>query len=397
MSLSLIEKMLEKLADIQSRHYKIMFLITLIVTIILASGLTKLEIQTDINKEMPQNLPVFKLGNKISDIFGGQDIILVLVRLDPDSNIQSAPKDIRDPKVIHSLVDLEDLLADESSIDRIQSIGTIFNTMDGVPSTLDDVRTNLSNISDSAMFFNKDYTATLLYAYTSVGTSEEKTRAVTDSINNYIEQVSKPPGIKLSVTGILPMRIVILDLLVHDARFTILAAALIILGLLIIMQGSFSKAILVFIPLSMGLIWTIGAMGWLNIPLSIATVGLGAMILGLGVEYGVFIVARYNEERDKGITQRESLLVTVPSVGYAILGSATTTMAGFLALLASAMPMMQHLGFSLALGIFFSMTAAVVANPPLILIGEKLSYNRTHKKHRKYTRKLEKHKERKWR
>ncbi|RLG15543.1 MAG: hypothetical protein DRN71_00975 [Candidatus Nanohalarchaeota archaeon] len=397
MSLSLVEKMLERLADIQSRHYKIMFLITLIVTIILASGLTKLEIQTDINKEMPQNLSVFKLGNKISDTFGGQDIILVLVRLDPDSNIQSAPKDIRDPKVIQSLVDLEDLLADESSIDRIQSIGTIFNTMDGVPSTLDDVRANLSDIPDSAMFFNKDYTATLLYAYTSVGTSEEKTRAVTDSINNYIEQVSKPPGIKLSVTGILPMRIVILDLLVHDASFTIIVAALIILGLLIIMQGSISKAILVFIPLSMGLIWTIGAMGWLNIPLSIATVGLGAMILGLGVEYGVFIVARYDEERDKGITQRESLIATVPSVGYAIFGSATTTMAGFLALLASAMPMMQHLGLSLALGIFFSMTAAVVANPPLILIGEKLSYNRTHKKHRKYTQKLEKHKERKWR
>ncbi|MCK5698629.1 MAG: hypothetical protein KAH93_02195, partial [Candidatus Aenigmarchaeota archaeon] len=127
MSLALVEKMLEKLAETQSRHYKIMFIITLIVTIILASGLTKLEIQTDINKEMPQDLPVFKLGNKISDIFGGQDIILVLVRLDPDSNIQSAPKDIRDPKVIQSLIELEELLADESSIDRIQSIGTIFN------------------------------------------------------------------------------------------------------------------------------------------------------------------------------------------------------------------------------------------------------------------------------
>ncbi len=395
--MALIEGMLKKLAETQSRHYKIMFLITLIVTIILASGLTKLEIQTDMNKEMPQDLPVFKVADKVSDTFGGQDIILVLIRLDPDSNIQSAPKDIRDPKVIQSLVDLEDLLASESSIDNIQSVGTVFGAMGGVPSTLDDVRTTLSSIPDSAMFFNKDYSATLLYAYTSVGSSEEKTRAVTDSIDNYIEQVSKPPGIKMSVTGTLPMRIVILDLLVHDAGFTIIVAALIILGLLIIMQGSFSKAILVFIPLSMGLIWTIGAMGWLGIPLSIATVGLGAMILGLGVEYGVFIVTRYNEERDKGMTQRESLLMTVPLVGYAIFGSATTTMAGFLALLASTMPMMQHLGFALALGIFFSLTAAVVANPPLILIGEKISYNRTHKKHRKYSQKLDKHKNRTWR
>jgi predicted RND superfamily exporter protein len=32
-----------------------------------------------------------------------------------------------------------------------------------------------------------------------------------------------------------------------------------------------------------------GLLGLLNIKLSVATVGIGAMILGLGIEYGVFI------------------------------------------------------------------------------------------------------------
>jgi len=31
-------------------------------------------------------------------------------------------------------------------------------------------------------------------------------------------------------------------------------------------------------------------MGWIGIKLSIATVGIGAMILGLGVEYGAFLL-----------------------------------------------------------------------------------------------------------
>jgi predicted RND superfamily exporter protein len=95
----------------------------------------------------------------------------------------------------------------------------------------------------------------------------------------------------------------ILDLLVKDAIFTLIIAAIIIFFLLIILQKSLTKAFLVFSPLVFGLVWTLGITGILNIKLSIATVGIGAMILGLGVEYGIFIVSRY-KKKEKIIVQK---------------------------------------------------------------------------------------------
>jgi len=130
----------------------------------------------------------------------------------------------------------------------------------------------------------------------------------------------------------------------------------------------------VFTPLLLTVVWTLGTMGWLRIPLSIGTVGIGAMILGLGVEYGIFVIKRYEEEKRKGKSPEEILGVVVPGVGLNITGSATTTIAGFLALLLATMPMVQKMGSTLALGIFYSYLGAIAVNPALIAILDRRGY-----------------------
>jgi predicted RND superfamily exporter protein len=85
----------------------------------------------------------------------------------------------------------------------------------------------------------------------------------------------------------------------------------------------------------------LGIMGQLNLPLSIATVGVSAMILGLGTEYGIFLLERYQEEREKDKSIKESMKIALPAVGSGIIGSGATTIAGFLALTISVMPMLK--------------------------------------------------------
>jgi len=167
-------------------------------------------------------------------------------------------------------------------------------------------------------------------------------------------------------------------------------AAVIILILLILIKRSFTRGVLVFTPLVFGLTWTLGLMGWFNIPLSVATVGIGAMILGLGTEYGIFLVERYEEEREKGKNQKDALITALPSVGSGIIGSGTTTIVGFLALLLASMPMIQHLGETLALGIFCILFATIVISPALILLEER-SIEKVEKLELKFLKKGLKH------
>ncbi|MBU0530394.1 MAG: MMPL family transporter, partial [Nanoarchaeota archaeon] len=210
-------------------------------------------------------------------------------------------------------------------------------------------------------------------------------------IKDKVDMFSHPPGVKVMVTGTPQILVTMFDLLGQDALNTIIYASILILILLFILQRSIMRAIVVFTPLAIGLIWAYGTLGWLGIKISIATAGLGAIILGLGVEYGVFMLNRYLEERNKGKGQLESLQVAVPSIGRAVIGSGTTTIVGFLALTFSVMPLIQNLGFSLALGIFYSLLAAVMVQPVIILIRERFTYKYNKQKLKKYQKEFERY------
>lgn len=369
-----ISDILSKLAAAQFRHHTAIVFAALIVTLVMVNGVTKVYMEGDIEKAFPQQLPYYQNEDKVDASFGGADLVLIVVELDHGSDIRNRASDIRDPRVMQMLVDLQRQLEAESQIDRVISAGSFFGQ--GVPQTTDGVKTVLAAIPGSEGMFNSDYSITVLYAYANVGLSEENVNAFTALLEDNIESVPKPPGLKMSITGGPPIIDTIMKVLWSDAIYTILLAATIILILLFVLQRSIYKGILVFIPLCLGLTWTLGTMGYLDIPLSIATVAVGAMILGLGVEYGVFVVERYMEEHElKGKSIQEGIRESVMGVGAAILGSGTTTMVGFGTLTLSILPMLQDLGKTLALGILSCLLVALLVNPAFIVFAERVTHH----------------------
>ena len=367
--MQLLEKALVTLSNIHLKHYKSVLLLAILVTGLVGLGLFSVHMETDIKKEMPQDLPIFKLQDKISDKFGESDLVVLIVELDDETDIRSAPEDIRDPRVLKFLKNLEKLLMEESSVERVTSAASFMND---VPQGLEGSKLLIRNMPHVKGYFNRDFSTTLVYVSSTIGSEEQKIVRLIERIEKSVDSAEKPAGIKVTVTGEPPIRNLILGLLWEDAIKTISIAGLAIFLLLIIIQNSFKKAVLVFIPLTTGIIWTLGIMGWANIPLSVATVGIGAILLGLGVEYGVFLVSRYYEEKKRHDSQK-ALRNAVTGIGMAISGSGTTTMVGFGALAFASMPMLQKLGLTLALGILFCLSAALFVNPSLIVFFEKRS------------------------
>jgi predicted RND superfamily exporter protein len=138
-----------------------------------------------------------------------------------------------------------------------------------------------------------------------------------------------------------------------------------------VLERSISRSIIVFLPLILTVVWTFGTMGFLGIAMSVTTGVIGAILLGLGVEYGIFMVSRYYEERQRH-EPAEAIKIAVSNIGASTFGSGATTAAAFLALMLSIMPMIQHLGQTLALGITFCWLAATIINPCFILLEERL-------------------------
>jgi|Deesub1362B_J571_1020462.scaffolds.fasta_scaffold01765_4 hypothetical protein len=360
-----LRAVLLRLGRFQAKHYSALTIAALIFTAIMLLGVPQMRLQTDLNKELPSGIEVIEKMKEVGEKFGSSDSIVIIVQLDRDSDSPNRVTDIRDPRVLSMVAELHKTLEEEREISSVFSHYIIYSRI-GIPETLEESRKFLELIPQLKDFYSRDYTATVLYAYSDIGSDEKRNRALVDAVREDIENLEKPAGVKILLTGNPLMRVTLFELLIRDAAFTLSIAAIIILILLILTQGSLLKGFVVFLPLSLSVVWTLGTMGWLDIPLSIGTVGVGAMILGLGVEYGVFVMKRYEEEKRKGRTPEEILSVIVPGVGLNITGSASTTIAGFLALLLATMPMIQKMGATLALGIFYSYIAAVVVNPAII-------------------------------
>ena len=365
-----IESALTKLAAFQCRYYKQIILTAVILTLFFGYGATNLHFQGNIEKEMPQDLPVFVLQDKIASKFRGEEYVIIAVCLNEETGAKNIPYDVRDPRVIKSVIELHKRLESEPSIEKVQSVAPFFSQ--GVPEDIEGVKRVLASVPGSKSLFNDDYSIMLVYASPIAGLSEDKVEETTELIRKDIEAITKPPGVEYKITGIAPLIIELLRLMREDMVFTTVVAAAIIFGLLALLERSFTKGFLVFLPLVFGITWTFGTMGFLGIPVSISTVMIGAVIIGLGVEYGIFMVSRYYEERSHGSTTRDALRIAVTNIGASTFGSAATTTAAFFALTLSVMPMIQHLGQTLAMGIIFCWLAASVVNPCFIVFEERI-------------------------
>ncbi len=384
-----LETYLMKLAEIQKKHTKLLAVIVIILTIILGIGLKDLTINSDFRKEMPRELPIFALNDKVSGKFGGEDTVVIAVQIDESVDSKEAVRDIRDPRVIQSLIFLDRELRGETTVTSVTSPASFFRGKKAVPD--EEITQTLRSVSGADAFFSRNYKMVLMYVTADIGSGEDQIQSFNKLAQKQIDYTPKPPGVKFGITGQPILRMTIFDLLKRDAVFTLIVAATIILLLLFVMQRSYTQAFLIFAPLSIGLIWTMGTLGWLGIPLSVATVALSSMLLGLGVEYGVFVLSRYNEERAKNYNQLDSMKTTVYSIGTAVIGSGTTTIVGFGVLSFASVPLMQHLGQTLALGIAYCLLAALIVNPVFILLEEDFEYWNTHRKLAKLAAKKEEH------
>lgn len=365
-----VEQLLERVAEFEVKHARIIVISAIIFTVFMAFGALEIEIQSDITtKLIPQDLEVVKQSNALTDKFGENDVVLVVVQLDSSDN-PDAVRDIRDVKVMKMLEDLESKISNENHISSVSSAASIFKKFGGVPNDQKTVDMVLKNIPETQKLFNKDYSITLMYVGGDIK-SEKSVKQVVSEINKNINQINIPPGVKVSITGTPVLRTTIMELIMNDMMTSLAIAAVFILLLLFVIYRSISKGLLPYIPLMLALVWVVGTMGYVGIPLSLVTVAIAPMVLGIGIEFGVFVVNRYLEEIKKGATKEYAIKKGVSSVGRAIFGSTSALTIGFLAMLVSTI--MHDMGITLAIGIIYAMAVAVFVNPAFIIVEEDIT------------------------
>jgi RND superfamily putative drug exporter len=97
-----------------------------------------------------------------------------------------------------------------------------------------------------------------------------------------------------------------------------------------------------------------------------------SVLIGVGTDYSVFILARYREERVKGLSVEEALVKSLTWAGQSIATSGATVIISFLSLSFSSVVYLQTLGLIVGLGVLVALSVALTLVPSIVsIVGER--------------------------
>jgi RND superfamily putative drug exporter len=171
------------------------------------------------------------------------------------------------------------------------------------------------------------------------------------------------------------------------------------IGAILILAGLFFFAIATpFVPLTivgMALLITEGGLyliGKYIIPIQdTTTTFLFTIMLGVGTDYSIFLIARYREERVEGHDKAEAVKTSVTWSGESIATSATTVIIAFGAMTISSFTLLRSIGVGLGFGVLIALLVSLTLIPAFILIaGDRIFWPRSGKRFESYAIKARK-------
>jgi hopanoid biosynthesis associated RND transporter like protein HpnN len=183
------------------------------------------------------------------------------------------------------------------------------------------------------------------------------------------------PDVRIGLTG--------LPIMEHDemqrSQLSMsMATALSFAGVFLVLVAGFGglrHSLMAIAALLMGMIWTLGYTTLVVGHLNILSSAFGAVLTGLGINYGIYFIARYLQLRKSRRSIEESLIGTAQSVGPGITISAMASAIAFLVAGLTEFAGVAELGLIAGGGILLCLLAAMTVLPATVkLLDEKYSH-----------------------
>jgi hydrophobe/amphiphile efflux-3 (HAE3) family protein len=198
-------------------------------------------------------------------------------------------------------------------------------------------------------------------------------------IKEAVKLADFPPGYDVTVTGAPALMKSITDAMsASQSQIMLLAGVLMVFALLLVFRHV--KWPLLPIPVVfLGIIWTFGAMGLFHIPMTMVSFSAFPLLIGIGIDYAIQFHNRIDEEFAKGESPVRAAINTVNHVAIPVMIALIVTVAGFVALLNSSVPMIRDFGKLCIIGLFMCYLSALFVGVTALWLGEKRTGSRRRK------------------
>ncbi|MGB0652033.1 MAG: efflux RND transporter permease subunit [Thermoplasmatota archaeon] len=319
------------LTDRIMRHRVPVLILVLVATAGLGTAAAFVSVEDSIEFEPDEDVPVIMDFNEIQDRFGGQNIASFLIDAGDRDDLEILERSFE----FHPLVGFVD-----GPIHRLERAGTPDGPLVG-PAT-------------EGVATQEHWLVTVGYRY------DDREAALAG-----VEAIAEASPLTAGLTGVDVMeresQAVFLDSLFKS---TAIALVLVVLLLLVVFRHPVAAG-LAFAPLVITVVWQLGVQTLVDIPINPITGVMTAMIIGVGVDYSLHIMAHFQEERAKGRTSRDAADAAMRSVGRPVLAASITTVFAFSVLGFSSLVPLRHFGIVAAIVVTCAFIVSLTLLPVL--------------------------------
>lgn len=174
-----------------------------------------------------------------------------------------------------------------------------------------------------------------------------------------------PLGVEVHYSGDLPLASALVEAIVYNQLRSI-AWAVVIVALLLVAFSRRLSSLWALAPVLASSGGLFGLMGSTGIELGIATSMFASLAIGVGVDFGIHFMHRFELERGAGLSNEAATRATFAKVGRALFWNTATLSAGFLVLVASSLKPNHTLGLLLAAATLFCLMSSFLFLPFLL-------------------------------
>lgn len=347
---------------------------TMFFTLLFLWNIPDLKLDPSLRGMIAKDDPLMVTLDKIDDLFGGTDIIMVGV--ESDSLLWE-----------HTLVKFEALHDSLENIDQISSVTSLYNAPNIISSSMgfevadlmefypvnDEENQELKNIiKDNELMYgnliSKDFRSMAFICQIESGFHYDEHKLKEDVLQ--VVDFFRDNTDRIYVSGLPITRSSMVVSMGGDMKtFMPFGVALMIVLLAI----SFRSWLGVFMPLAVviiSIIWTFGMMALMNYELPFIGVLVPVMLIAIANDYGIHIIAHYYEYiRSNGVkTKIQIIKKTLRRLGIPIFLAGVTTVIGFLSLLGHVLPKIKEFGLFLSYGITMAFIFSVILIPSALVV-----------------------------
>lgn len=340
-------------------------------TIAAASFLPRITFDASIDAMIPDDDPVLVELRDVVEDFGSQDLFLIAVQAD---NVFSAS----------TLKKIHDLAAELEALPGVAEVQTPFNAQkvesgffgieiapmaDELPQTPEEIEQFKADILSSpyvGRLVTADGRGAALFLELDNHGSGEGRNELMAKIEETVKGYEDPE--QIHVMGDAYVFYYTERAMKQDLLKLVPFVVVIIAAVLYVSLRSVLGIIIPLVTVGISVIWTVGIMIGMGIPVSIISMVMPVILVTIGIASSIHILNKYREGLAAGLPKRRALEETFAAITSPVLMAALTTAAGFASLITAFVHPIREFGVLTAIGVMLAMGLSLSLVPALLIL-----------------------------